>query len=496
MSAYSDAVIADGATNYWRLNETTGPTAVDSIGGANGTISGGVTLGVSSQPGLGTGLSLDGTTGTITTGGPAVVIPLACSIECWFKAPPGSGGNRALVSTLSASSGGTIAVYTSSGVVSAYAGTGSSFAGGPGFHDSAWHHLVFTCTGSSGSMFVDGGIRAGPSVHDRGASASTGAVKFGSEPAFGGVFWLGEIDDIAIYPHVLTPAQISNHYALGLVTGPLAVTTATRPSTAVLSSPSVRPPSALITTPFRASTVQLSAPSLGVSAWLVTLPAIAAGSLVLAPTVSSRVGITTGARASTTTLFSPTLIAGLVSVVTPGRIASTVLFAPDVYVEPLTSWVSPLPITAESRPNLLMVADSCPVLREVVRIQENQSMAANVTIGGARDLYIGEDKRLEFEILNAGSPDNLTGWTVLFDVRPSVQSPTALVSKPATIEGAYDPTRSINTQRAVVNLTDEDLSATNFTAGNIYQHSLKRTNEGAELILAYGRFMLERASQV
>src|SRR5215470_7590906 len=44
MSAYSSKVIADGAVAYWRLNETSGTTAVDVIGGNNGTISGGVTL--------------------------------------------------------------------------------------------------------------------------------------------------------------------------------------------------------------------------------------------------------------------------------------------------------------------------------------------------------------------------------------------------------------------------------------------------------------------
>ena len=48
MGAYSDRVMADGAVAYWKLDETSGTTAVDSLGGNNGTISGGVTL---NQPG-------------------------------------------------------------------------------------------------------------------------------------------------------------------------------------------------------------------------------------------------------------------------------------------------------------------------------------------------------------------------------------------------------------------------------------------------------------
>jgi len=43
---YRERVIADGASHYWPLDETTGTTAADVVGGAHGTISGGVTLGV------------------------------------------------------------------------------------------------------------------------------------------------------------------------------------------------------------------------------------------------------------------------------------------------------------------------------------------------------------------------------------------------------------------------------------------------------------------
>ena len=47
-SNYASAIVALGPTAYWRLNETSGTTAYDYIGGYTGTIAGGVTLG---QPG-------------------------------------------------------------------------------------------------------------------------------------------------------------------------------------------------------------------------------------------------------------------------------------------------------------------------------------------------------------------------------------------------------------------------------------------------------------
>src|SRR5262249_54513852 len=44
---YSSVVLADNPIGYWRLGETSGPTAFDSSGlGHNGTYTGGVTLGV------------------------------------------------------------------------------------------------------------------------------------------------------------------------------------------------------------------------------------------------------------------------------------------------------------------------------------------------------------------------------------------------------------------------------------------------------------------
>src|SRR4030095_2674763 len=44
VGSYPERVALDGAVAYWRLGETSGTTANDSIGTAHGTISGGVTL--------------------------------------------------------------------------------------------------------------------------------------------------------------------------------------------------------------------------------------------------------------------------------------------------------------------------------------------------------------------------------------------------------------------------------------------------------------------
>ena len=54
-SSYAAKVVLSGPSNYWRLNELSGTVANDIVGGANGTISGGVTLNGES------GMTFDGT---------------------------------------------------------------------------------------------------------------------------------------------------------------------------------------------------------------------------------------------------------------------------------------------------------------------------------------------------------------------------------------------------------------------------------------------------
>src|SRR5262245_37708935 len=57
VATYTSVVLADLPTAFWRLNETSGTTAVDSAGGNNGTISGSVGLG-SGSPIVGDGTAM------------------------------------------------------------------------------------------------------------------------------------------------------------------------------------------------------------------------------------------------------------------------------------------------------------------------------------------------------------------------------------------------------------------------------------------------------
>jgi hypothetical protein len=128
-------------------------------------------------------------------------------------------------------------------------------------------------------------------------------------------------------------------------------------------------------------------------------------------------------------------------------------------------------------------------------------MAFEQTIGGEGELFRGEDKTLELEVLQSGedaddtaaTPENIAGWAIQFIVRlKDDSSGDPVLTKTATVSGSYNATRASNTQRAVVTLTDTDMDA---LVPRIYRHSWKRTDDGSETVLAYGNFSVQRATQ-
>src|SRR5262245_25009712 len=153
MSAYSDRVIADGAIAYWRLGETSGTTAVDVVGGKNGTISGGVTL---NQGGAlvdgDRALGFDGSTSYIDMGDVnALEFPNgAFTLELWTKYTS-DANSRVLIGKsawTTSTQGWTLFQQATVGlrlyVVNAASATicDVTLAGVP--QDNQWHHVVVT----------------------------------------------------------------------------------------------------------------------------------------------------------------------------------------------------------------------------------------------------------------------------------------------------------------------------------------------------------------
>lgn len=119
-------------------------------------------------------------------------------------------------------------------------------------------------------------------------------------------------------------------------------------------------------------------------------------------------------------------------------------------------------------------------------------MALEATIGGNGTLFVGEDKNFILELIDISSvPVNMAGMVLLFDVRKTDASGTAILTKTPSIIGVYSATRNVNTQRAVVTVTDTDMNL--FRAGT-YRHSWKRMDDGSETVLAWGDFTPQKAT--
>jgi hypothetical protein len=120
-------------------------------------------------------------------------------------------------------------------------------------------------------------------------------------------------------------------------------------------------------------------------------------------------------------------------------------------------------------------------------------MATEVTIGGSGALFVGEDKTIRLELLDAaGLPVDMAAFTIKFDVRSKDGSADpAIFDETATVAGVYNAVRATNTQRATVVLTDTEM---NTVKAKTYRYSFKRMNDGNETVLAYGPFVVQKAT--
>jgi Concanavalin A-like lectin/glucanases superfamily len=216
--SYPAKVVADGAVAYWRLGETSGTTAVDVIGGANGTISGGVTLG---QPGAladgNTAMVFDGTTGYISVPSSAAITPIGpFTVEAWIKTTKfgycpivdkiGSPGFAGFLFDVGATTPGLVCLWTGAAWVS----------GVRDVENGQWHHVVAVWNGTVVAIYVDGVLDTSQTPTSTLLTATTHALEIGRRydaPHFA----QGTIDDVAFYATALTPTQIAAHYQARLI---------------------------------------------------------------------------------------------------------------------------------------------------------------------------------------------------------------------------------------------------------------------------------------
>jgi Concanavalin A-like lectin/glucanases superfamily len=226
--SYPALVVADGASAFWRLGETSGLTAVDVIGGANGTISGGVTLGQAGALADGDkSMLFDGTTGRtfVPTGAYETIGTGPLTVECWMRLIQVTG-QRSVVDAKNATgttSPGFSVLHDTTEVYFWLRGPGgqTSYAAASivaaAMADGQWRHVVGVLGRGSPDtvdIYINGTLRndlrnVAASGVDYSSTLGLGLGAAVTDPQF----YAGSLDEVAIYPTALTAPQIAAHYA-------------------------------------------------------------------------------------------------------------------------------------------------------------------------------------------------------------------------------------------------------------------------------------------
>jgi hypothetical protein len=199
-STYRDQVVSASPMSYWPLDERTGTTASDLTKTNDGTYMGDVKLGVPGpMPGT-TAASFDGKTGRVKLGRMTGIH----SVELWTK-------TRTTKDAVAFSNRNKNHEFVAFGAVGGMAHTQDSY---PIFARSVcngqWHHLVYTydTATSTGKIYVDGKLSQ-LAVWQRLEGGADASIAFDASLRS---YFGGQIAQVAVYPYVLSAAQVKSHY--------------------------------------------------------------------------------------------------------------------------------------------------------------------------------------------------------------------------------------------------------------------------------------------
>ncbi|MFF8258784.1 DNRLRE domain-containing protein [Streptomyces virginiae] len=224
--SYPSQVRADGAQLYWRYDDPVLPYVADSSAGGNQN---GVHLNApalrqtpGAVSGASTAIGFNGTDSRIHAD-KRQTVGSAYTVETWFKTNTTRGGK--LFGFGSNQDRGSNQYdkhlyMTNDGrlVFGVYTGATRTVTTGGAYNDNQWHHAVATQGPGGMTLYVDGVQRGTLAVtthenysgywHAGGDSLGGWPDRPTSET------WAGQLDESAVYPTVLSAAQVHNHYAL------------------------------------------------------------------------------------------------------------------------------------------------------------------------------------------------------------------------------------------------------------------------------------------
>ncbi|GAA3574387.1 hypothetical protein GCM10022197_34240 [Microlunatus spumicola] len=224
-SDYSRQVLADGAANYWRLDDPAAGTSITDWAGATDLArSSGLTLGAAGAVGSDTGAAVNATGNASAAASNGFVrAPQTFSAEAWFKTASTSGGQVLGFGDVPTGSSyrhdrqvylnaaGNLVYYLDQN------GTSRSITSAKSYNDNAWHQVTATLSSTSGMvLYVDGAKVASWSSITSGRAYGgfwrIGADVLPGKTATTSTYLSGSLDDVAIYPTALTAAQVKDHF--------------------------------------------------------------------------------------------------------------------------------------------------------------------------------------------------------------------------------------------------------------------------------------------
>lgn len=214
--SYDATILAEGSlTHYYKLNETSGTTAADSIGGTNATLSG--TASVNQSP------IFSDSTKSYSFGGGNVQVSTSrligstspWTIECEFYCTSISSAGA----VWSVGNGGLTHYACLTPLASGHLSL-TQFTGAGGTYttitvtNSTAYHCVATYDGTNITVYLNGGVanggQEGAVAYSQSSNGPGNAFLIGSNG--NGQNFPGRISKVAIYNSVLTQTQITAHW--------------------------------------------------------------------------------------------------------------------------------------------------------------------------------------------------------------------------------------------------------------------------------------------
>jgi concanavalin A-like lectin/glucanase superfamily protein/fibronectin type III domain protein len=235
-SLYRTAVMGDGPLGYWRLDETSGTTALDQIGLLNGTYKG-VTLGAASllNSDLDKAATFNGAGDVATANASSLAFSGPFSLEAWIKPTsiPAAGSWASVVTKPEAYSlqfNGPLMEFTviQNGVRRRLQAPAGAIVAGQTYH------VVGTYDGAQQRLYINGQLVSSAALTGA-ASQGTAGLHIGS---WDGTreFFRGTIDEVAVWNKLLTGLQAKQHYDAGVSTAVGVATPTSLTATAISSS--------------------------------------------------------------------------------------------------------------------------------------------------------------------------------------------------------------------------------------------------------------------